>query len=153
MREAEQLNLDPLVVGYAPETVVPVEDRSGPIVVTVEYKIHECDVPEFLRAMAERRRIRRRDGARQWTLLRDLADAETWIERYSVPTWIDYIRHNSRLTQEDADVPARLRALHRGSDPPVVQRMIERPPDSTTNGGPTSPHKATEPLMDSSRPF
>ena len=68
--------------------------------------------------MAERRRIRRRDGARNWRLLRDLADPQLWIERYETPTWLDYIRLNNRLTQDDATIPERLRALHRGPGRP-----------------------------------
>ncbi len=53
-------------------------------------------MPEFLDAMTERRRIRRRDGARHWTLLRDLEDPRLWIESYQFPTWVEYVRHNQR---------------------------------------------------------
>ena len=60
--------------------------------------------------MAERRRIRRRDGARQWTLKRDLENPQIWIETYHTPTWIEYIRHNQRMTHADAVVGDRLQA-------------------------------------------
>src|SRR5690606_27516212 len=80
------LNLDPLRPQLRePATAVPVQPRTGPVVVTIEYVIREADVLEFLGAMAERRRIRRRDGARNWRVLRDLADPEVWIERYESP--------------------------------------------------------------------
>ncbi len=151
LRQAEELNLDPLRAWQVPKTAVPVENRTGPVVVTIEYRIHESDAIEFLRAMSERRRIRRRDGARHWTLLRDLADPEVWIERYNVPTWVDYIRHNNRLTQEDADIPARLRALHQGPNAPVVRRMIERQTDSMPSSAEPSAHDLTEPLTDPTR--
>ncbi len=121
-----ELNLDPLRRWQEPDTAVPVQSRTGPVVVTVEYVIDEDDVLEFLGAMDDRRRIRRRDGARNWRLLRDLADPRLWIERYETPTWLDYIRHNSRLTHDDATIPEHLRALHRGPDAPRVRRMIER---------------------------
>lgn len=119
-------NLDPLRRWKEPSTAVPVDSRTGPVVITVEYVIREEDALEFLRAMGERRRIRRRDGARNWRLLRDLADPQLWIERYETPTWLDYVRLNSRLTQDDAVVPERLRALHRGPGGPRVRRVIER---------------------------
>ncbi|WP_199556012.1 MFS transporter [Sandaracinobacteroides hominis] len=122
----ENLNLDPLARWKAPDTAVDVQPRSGPIVISVEYRIHEEDFPAFLDAMAERRRIRRRDGARRWTLLRDLHEADLWIERFELPTWLDYVRHNERRTQADVENYERLRALHRGSYPLVVHRMIER---------------------------
>lgn len=151
MPQTEELNLDPLRTWQAPTTAVPVEPRTGPVVVTIEYRIRAADALEFLRAMAERRRIRRRDGARNWMLLRDLHDPETWIERYNVPTWNDYIRHNNRLTHEDADIPARLRALHHGPNAPVVRRMIERQTDALPIANDSAAHDLAEPMTDPHR--
>jgi len=120
------LNLDPLSRWREPQIAVDIEPRSGPIIVTIEYLIHDHDVFAFLDAIAERRRIRCRDGARQWTLLRDLANPELWIERYECPTWLEYVRQNQRVTQADAEIGDRVRTLHCGADPPVVRRLIER---------------------------
>jgi len=120
------LNLDPLSRWREPQIAVDIEPRSGPIIVTVEYLIRDEDVYEFLGAMSERRRIRRRDGARQWTLLRDLVNPELWIERYESPTWVEYVRQNQRVTQADAEIGDRVRALHAGPNPPVARRLIER---------------------------
>jgi MFS family permease len=122
----EALNLDPLSRWREPTVAVDIEPRSGPVIVTIEYVIAEKDVVAFLGAMAERRRIRRRDGARHWALLRDLTNAELWIERYDSPTWVEYVRQNQRVTQADAEIGERVRALHKGPVPPVVHRMIER---------------------------
>ena len=76
--------------------------------------------------MAERQRIRRRDGARHWTLMRDLENPRLWLESYQTPTWVEYVRHNQRRTKADAAVGDRLRELHRGAEPPRVQRRIVR---------------------------
>ena len=100
--------------------------RSGPIMVMVDYQIDKDDVPAFLDLMAKRRRIRRRDGARHWALLRDLETPEIWSESYHVATWDEYLRHNQRRTKADLDVYEALQALHRGPTPPRVHRMIER---------------------------
>src|SRR5690606_7319528 len=108
-------------------------------------------VPEFLAAMAERRRIRRRDGARHWRLLRDLADPRVWIERYETPTWLEYLRHTSRLTQDDANVPAQLRALHAGPGRPRVRRTIERQPDELHSVPESGPQALTQPVTDTIR--
>ena len=126
LAQTEELNLDLLRLWKEPSTIVPVDARTGPVVITIEYAIGEADIAEFLGTMVERRRIRRRDGARSWRLLRDLANPETWIERYETPTWLDYVRHNSRKTHHDATISERLRALHRGPEAPCVSRMIER---------------------------
>ena len=151
LEETDALNLDLLQRWKEPETTVPVEPRTGPVVITIQYVIAEDDVIEFLRAMADRRRIRRRDGAKDWKLLRDLADPQIWVERYSTPTWLDYVRHNHRLTHEDAAIPQRLRDLHRGPAPPVVRRMIERQTDTLPGGQPTGTADLAEPLTDPTR--
>lgn len=145
LAQTVELNLDLLRSWKEPSTVVPVEARTGPVVITIEYLIREDDVPDFFDAMAERRRIRRRDGARNWRLLRDLADPQLWIERYETPTWLDYVRHNSRITHDDRVIPERLRALHHGSEPPRVRRMIER----QTSSMPSS--RSSETLIDPGR--
>jgi MFS family permease len=121
-----QDNLDLQNLWREPETAVPVEPRSGPVVVTIEYRIGAGSVVPFLTAMAERRRIRRRDGAHGWSLLRDLGDPELWVERYHVSTWLDYVRHNQRRTVADMENSEAVHALHVGPTPPVVHRMIER---------------------------
>lgn len=151
LAQVEALNLDPLRPVHEPRTAVPVEPRTGPVVVTIEYLIREEDVLEFLGAMAERRRVRRRDGARNWMLLRDLGNPLVWWERYSAPTWAEYVRHTSRLTQEDAFIPERLRALHCGSTPPVVRRMIERQTGSLPLASDSAAHDLAEPRIDPGR--
>ncbi|MDT9598400.1 MFS transporter [Sphingosinicella sp. GR2756] len=142
------IDLDPLRSWQAPETAVAVEPRSGPVVITIEYRIRPEDRRPFLATMAERRRIRRRDGARHWTLLRDLADAEIWIERFHLPTWLEYARHNNRVTKADAVVTERLRALHCGKKAPIIRRMIERQTGSIPDSRTPSPRELAEPLTD-----
>jgi MFS family permease len=134
-----------------PVTNVPILPRSGPIVVTIEYRIDPADLPRFLAAMDERKRIRRRDGARHWTLLRDLMEPDLWIERYHVATWLDYVRHNQRRTHADMENSRELLALHQRDGDPVVHRRIERqtrPP--AINRGTLDPEVA-DPLTDPSR--
>ncbi|MBB3020803.1 MFS family permease [Microvirga lupini] len=149
--ELKTLNLDPLNRWTEPDIAVDILPRSGPIVITIEYAIREADVVAFLAVMAERRRIRRRDGARHWTLLRDLENPEIWIERYHNPTWLDYVRHNQRITQADATVGERLRELHQGPGRPRVRRMIERQTGGPALGPGSQTHDLTEPLTDPTR--
>ena len=134
-----------------PTTIVPVEPRSGPIVTTIEYRIEESDIPRFLEIMNERRRIRRRDGARHWTLLRDLMEEDLWIERYHVATWLDYIRHNRRRTQADTVNTAQILELHKGDSPPIVHRRIERQTAVPSAGYESLPPGMAEPLTDPGR--
>lgn len=146
--ETESMNLD--LQGFnEPATVVPVQGRTGPVIITIEYRIAAGDILEFLRVMAERRQVRRMNGARRWSLMRDLADPELWIERYHSPTWTEYLRHNHRFTQDDALVTCRVRALHRGTDAPIVRRLLERqtgfPPENAEDQSELTP-PMTDPL-------
>ena len=127
-------NLDPLNRWKVPNIALDLQGRSGPVAVLIEYIIREPDTQAFVEAMGERRRIRRRDGARQWELLRDTENPELWIESYHAPTWNDYVRHNQRRTQADAGVEDRIRSLHSGSAPPKVHRMVVRPTDYAEPG-------------------
>lgn len=147
---ARDLNLA-LRAWTEPETAVSVDDRSGPVVVTIAYRIAPGTIPRFLNVMHERRRIRRRDGARHWTLLRDLGDPETWIERYHVATWLDYVRHNQRRTHEDAQNTRDILALHIGPAKPVVHRMIERQTSVLPGMRDASPRELADPMTDTAR--
>ena len=121
-----QLNLNPLNRFTEPPLRLDLTQRSGPIMIMVDYEIAQEDVQAFLGLMTLRRRIRIRDGAQQWALLRDLENPDLWTETYHVPTWVEYIRHNQRRTQSDAEVTEKLLALHKGPTPLRVHRMIER---------------------------
>lgn len=134
-----------------PETAVSVDDRSGPVVVTIEYRIAPENIPRFLNVMHERRRIRRRDGARHWALLRDLGEPDLWVERYHVATWLDYVRHNQRRTFEDAQNTLDILALHGGPAKPVVHRMIERQTSTLPGMRDATPRELADPMTDTAR--
>ncbi|MDC0739351.1 MFS transporter [Cognatishimia sp. SS12] len=121
-----EMRLDPAGHFVEPELSLDIRPQSGPVLVMIDFKIDEADVPEFLALMAERRRMRIRDGAGQWALLRDMEDPDQWTESYHVPTWVEYIRHHERRTEADGENFEKLHRLHRGDAPIRVHRMIER---------------------------
>jgi len=124
--EFSRLNLDPLDQFIEPTLAVQLKPQTGPIMITIDFDIGENDIPAFLQAMTLRRRIRKRDGARRWSLLRDLEQPNIWTEKFYLATWVEYIRHNQRRTISDSDVSDTLDNLHQGTEPPRVRRMIER---------------------------
>ncbi|HEX7876887.1 MAG TPA: MFS transporter [Sphingobium sp.] len=141
-------NLDLQNLWREPRTAVAIEPRSGPVVVTIEYRIAAGSIVPFLAAMSERRRIRLRDGAHGWSLLRDLGDPELWLERYHVSTWLDYVRHNSRRTVADRVNSDAIVQLHIGPQPPVVHRMLERQTGSLPVGRSPDAHEIGDPMTD-----
>ncbi|WP_062763158.1 MFS transporter [Falsirhodobacter sp. alg1] len=119
-------NLDPADTFSAPALRLDLKPQSGPIMIMIDWDIPPENTAAFLAAMTARRRVRIRDGARQWALLRDLENPDIWVETYHVPTWVEYIRHNIRRTRADVESYNALRALHQGEGDPPVHRMIER---------------------------
>ena len=97
---------------------IPATARTGPILIAIEYRVSPACEARFLRAIAERRRVRLRDGARDWELVQDLANPEIWVEQFFVATWVEYVRHNQRRTKADAGNWAELRSFSVGDDGP-----------------------------------
>ncbi len=129
--QPEGLNLDPSrTLSLEPGAPLDRLSDSGPIVVTIEYRIRCSDTDNFLAEMRELRRIRRRDGARRWTLMQDTADEEAWIERYHSPNWIEHLRRHHRQTVADQETERRVLAFHQGEGPPSVRHLLERHPET-----------------------
>lgn len=129
LRPYEELPLDPMR-GPADLRHYPhVPADAGPVVITVEYRVDPRDHDDFVVAMHEIGRIRRRDGARRWRLMQDLDDPEIWTERWQTASWLDHLRLLQRTTVADREIRDRARAFHRGDGPPRVRHMLERTPD------------------------
>ena len=125
--EPDEASVEPWPVRDRPAPALDIENRSGPIVTTVEYRIRPEDRAAFARAMLQLRRIRLRDGARDWSLMQDLADPFRWVERFHSPTWADHLRRRTRLTQADREGSEIARSFHHGEAPPLVSVLIGRP--------------------------
>jgi MFS family permease len=132
LRQPEGLNLDPSRT-WSSESRAQLDRLidSGPVVVTVEYRIALEDADAFRLAMHELRRVRRRDGAKRWSLMQDMATPEIWIERYHSPNWVEHLRRHHRFTMADRDIERRVLEFHRGNGPPQVRHLMERRTDES----------------------
>ncbi|MGE0513336.1 MAG: MFS transporter [Hyphomicrobiaceae bacterium] len=110
-----------------PDVQIPLTARSGPIVVEIEYRVETDRARPFHAVMQRVRSSRTRNGAYGWSIARDIADPEIWIERYSCPTWHDYLRQRNRPTTAERELHARAAEFHIGPEPVRVHRMLERP--------------------------
>lgn len=150
MPDLENIDLDPLGRWTEPQTTMPVSPRMGPVVIEIEYHIEPRDSSQFRRVMSERRRICARDGASGWSLVRDLADPDKWIERYHLATWLDYVRYNHRRTRaDDANFEA-IKGLHKG-EAPRVRRSIEQQTDHGPEIDHASARELADPVTDATR--
>ena len=123
---ALRLDLTPARAWRDPTLAFEPDPASGAVVITVEYRVAEPEWERFVAAMMELRRIRRRDGARRWTLLQDLSDPQTWVERFQSPSWLEHLRHHRRSTVEDRAIELTAAGFHRGAEPPRVRHLVQR---------------------------
>lgn len=110
-----------------PQVRLPLTDRSGPLVVEIEYRVASENARAFHKVMQDIQLSRQRNGAYGWSIARNIADPELWTERYHCPTWLDYLRQRNRWTQSDRALDQEAAAFHIGSDPVRIRRLLERP--------------------------
>jgi len=102
-----------------PMLVDEVQLDQGPVLVTVEYEIEAKDSDEFLAALEEFSRVRRRDGAARWGVYYDTEHPTLYLETFTVESWAEHLRQHDRLTQADRAVEER---LHRFEAKPAKVR-------------------------------
>jgi len=120
LEESEARHSEPMV-----EPAVALDPRSGPIAVTMEYAVPTANAADFAVAIHALGRIRRRDGARRWSVSQDLDDPTHWLERFEYATWLDHARAHGRHTRADEESMRRVAEL--GGDRGVMRRYLERP--------------------------
>ena len=123
---ASMLDLAPSAHWPAPFVDRQIEHDSGPVLVTVEYRIDPAKVPSFFAEMQTMRRIRRRDGAIHWGIYEDTSAPGTVIESFTVESWLEHLRQHDRVTNADRVQQEALRAYQAGDEPPVVRHFVTR---------------------------
>jgi MFS family permease len=101
--------------------------RSGPIVVEVEYDVDPDQARDFYSALMKLEKVRKRIGAFDWSISRDIANPAIWTERYMCPTWGDYLRMRDRYTQADLDAQELVDTYNRTFGGRNVHRRLARP--------------------------
>jgi MFS family permease len=82
----------------------PAAVDDGPIMVMIAYSIDQEKVAGFTTAIYKYERIRRRDGAYQWGVFRDLEDPHRYLEVFLVDSWAEHLRQHERSTRADRAV-------------------------------------------------
>jgi len=109
---------EPKVVFAQPEA------QTGPVLVTIEYRIDPVNAHAFTQAAQASGEIKRRDGAFYWNLFRDTADLGRYVETFIVDSWAEHLRQHGRLTKADRGVEDRVQAFHLGTSPPKISHFI-----------------------------
>jgi len=121
---SDEIDFTPSAHWPAPIVSGDVEPDQGPVLVSIEYRVDPSEARGFLAAIRDLETVRRRDGAVAWSVFRDSAAPERWIEQFVEESWLDHLRHHARVTAADRAVQARVRALHQGPADPIVTHYI-----------------------------
>lgn len=125
---AAHLNLQPSGHWPTPDLVASADDDRGPVLVTIEYQVELARCDDFLVLLRELGRSRRRDGAVQWGIVEDTARPGTYLEYFVAGSWLEHLRQHERVTVDDRELQAKIRALHRLETSPLVRHFVGGPP-------------------------
>jgi hypothetical protein len=79
-------------------------------------------VPAFINVINRYGRIRRRDGAYQWGIFRDLENPDRYLETFLVDSWAEHLRQHERSTRADRLVTEQVEKHTRGE--PIVRHLV-----------------------------
>jgi MFS family permease len=146
MQAVSPTEAEPFEIESEMEVALNLTLRSGPVVVEVDYEIDPAQAREFYGAMLQLQRARRRNGAFEWSLSRDIADPAMWTERFVCPTWGDYLRLRSRFTHADRELQEAASAYMAPGAERRIRRKLERPFGSVRWRADT-PDPGSEPIV------
>ncbi|HMK36777.1 MAG TPA: MFS transporter, partial [Desulfomonilaceae bacterium] len=124
LKVGEEMDLRPSLHWGEPVVVTEPRPEDGPVMVMLEYRIDPENSLEFIKAMEEFARVRRRDGAIRWGVYRDVAHPGRYVEHFMVNSWAEHLRQHSRITMTDRSAEDRVRAFHIGDRPPRVSHFL-----------------------------
>ena len=75
-----------------------------PVMVTITYRIQPDKRVEFVAAMQDVRRMRRRNGAYFWQLFHDSEDAARFIECFMDESLVEHLRQHERASVADREI-------------------------------------------------
>ncbi|HWS25717.1 MAG TPA: MFS transporter, partial [Xanthomonadales bacterium] len=89
-----------------PELAIAVEPmpNDGPVLIQVEYQIPPENREAFLSAIQTIEPTRRRNGASDWRVFRDLGVDGRFVERFIIKSWAEYVRLRARMTVTDRQI-------------------------------------------------
>jgi MFS family permease len=84
-----------------PSPTGDINAATGPVLVTIAYRIDPKNREAFLEAIEQAGRERYRDGAYGWRVFEDPGDNSRFVETFLSDSWMDHLRQHERVTKAD----------------------------------------------------
>lgn len=98
--------------------------EDGPVLVQLEYSIDKDNRADFLQAIQRVEPTRRRNGANDWRVFRDLSEEDRFVERFIITSWAEYIRSRLRMTVADRRIQDEVAKMQRSDKPIRISRFL-----------------------------
>lgn len=118
-----------------------VDRDSGPVMVTIEYRIAPERADAFRPAIETLGVTRRRDGAYAWGVFQDSENPGRIVEYFIVESWVQHMRQHHRVSRADEALQAAVRAFHLGPAPPRVSHLLALGQMPAAGAAPPHDHK------------
>ena len=124
LRMGDEADVTPSM--HLPDLTIAFEPQpdDGPVLIQIEYRIEPENLDQFIGAIHGVETIRRRNGASDWLVFRDLGEEGRFVERFIIRSWAEYVRLRTRLTMADREIQDRVEGLQRPGVPVRVSRLI-----------------------------
>jgi len=78
-----------------------------PVLVTIRYRVQPDKRSEFVAAMQDVRKMRRRNGAYFWQLFHDSEEPTQFVETFMDESWMEHLRQHERVSVADREIQRR----------------------------------------------
>ncbi len=107
LRDGHAPDFTPSFDWPAPLIAETPEPDSGPVLVTIEYRVDPARRADFVAAMRDLREMRRRNGAFFWELFHDSAQPTRFLESFMDESWTEHLRQHERVSVADREIQRR----------------------------------------------
>jgi MFS family permease len=127
LQTAKGLDLSPSVHWPLPVMTGDFDAHRGPVMVMVTYEIDPGNREQFLEALEQVGRERRRDGAYEWRVFEDPNKQGCFVETFLSDSWLDHLRQHERVTKSDRAQEDAARKFQVGEGPVTTHFIAARP--------------------------
>jgi len=120
----ETVDLTPTMHWPTPNIYSEVTHDRGPVLVTIEYQVEPGKDGEFITALQELGKHRRRDGAFFWCFFENTEQQHHYIETFYVESWLEHLRQHERVTDADRVLQGSLLSLLVEETTPTVAHYV-----------------------------
>jgi hypothetical protein len=121
---AERPDMSPAEGWHEPDLAIEPAPDDGPVLVMLEYDVLDERADDFVAAMLELGRARRRGGAYAWHLYEDPDKPGRYVETFRVRSWREHLLQSDRVTVADAELQRVAQSFHVGDEPPTARHLL-----------------------------